>query len=291
VSAGRVPPRGPDDRREAGGAGRVPPRGPGPRREAGVAAREPEREPGGGEPGGGERLRLNKALSAAGLGSRRAVERLVHAGRVELNGEVVLDLGRRVDPEHDRLEVDGSRVVLDPRRRYWLLNKPGGVVTTASDPEGRPTVLELVPDQPRVFPVGRLDRDTEGLLLLTNDGPLAHRLGHPRFGVERRYLAEVERVPAGLVARLRRGVELEDGPARALRARVIARAGRRQMLEIGMVEGRNREVRRMLEAAGAPVRRLVRTGFGPVTLARLRPGGHRPLTQDEVRALYRAVGL
>jgi len=253
-----------------------------------VTAGAASRPAAGGDEG---RLRLNKALSAAGLGSRRAVEALVRGGRVEINGEVVLDLGRRVDPERDRLEVDGSRVVLDPRRRYWLLNKPGGVVTTASDPEGRPTVVELVPGQPRVFPVGRLDRDTEGLLLLTNDGPLAYRLGHPRFGVERRYLVEIEQVPPGLVARLRRGVELDDGPARAQRARLIARSGRRQMLEVAMVEGRNREVRRMLEAVGAPVRRLVRTGFGPLKLARLRPGEHRPLTADEIRALYRAVGL
>jgi 23S rRNA pseudouridine2605 synthase len=242
------------------------------------------------EPSAGE-LRLNKALSAAGLGSRRAVEELVRAGRVSIDGQPVLDLGRRVDPVNERLEVDGSRIVLDDRQRWWLLNKPAGVVTTAADPEGRPTVVELVPAEPRVYPVGRLDRDTEGLLVLTNDGPLAHRLAHPSYEVEKRYLAEVNDLPAGLTRRLLDGVELDDGPARALRARVVARSGRRQMVEVVIAEGRNREVRRMLEAAGAPVRRLVRTGLGPLRLTGLPPGGHRALSQSEVRSLYRLVGL
>jgi 23S rRNA pseudouridine2605 synthase len=244
--------------------------------------------------GEGERLpplRLNKALAQAGFGSRRAAEQIVLAGRVEINGEVVLDLGRRVDPERDRLSVDGIRVVLDTRRRYWLLNKPAGVVTTASDERGRPTVIELVPDNPRVYPVGRLDLDTEGLLLLTNDGDLAHRLMHPSYGVHKRYLAEVEQLPPGTVARLTRGVRLEDGPARAERARIVGRSGRRQMLEIDMVEGRNREVRRLLDAVGAPVRRLVRTSLGPLRLTGLAPGEHRPLTPEELRKVYKAVGL
>jgi 23S rRNA pseudouridine2605 synthase len=236
-------------------------------------------------------VRLNKVLAAAGLGSRRAVEELVVAGRVSVNGTTVSDLGRRVDPERDRVEVDGSRVVLDQRRRYWLLNKPAGVVTTASDPEGRPTVVQLVPEHPRVFPVGRLDRETEGLLLLTNDGELAYRLTHARFGVEKRYLAEVDRLPAGALARLRQGVELADGPARAERARAVAGSGRRQMVEVVLVEGRNREVRRMLDAVGAPARRLVRTAVGPLELRGLAPGEHRALRPEEVRGLYRAVGL
>jgi 23S rRNA pseudouridine2605 synthase len=248
---------------------------------------EPPQEGG----GGGGALRLNKALSAAGLGSRRAVEELVRAGRVSVDGQVVADLGRRVDPARDRVEVDGSRVVLDQRRRYWLLNKPPGVVSTAADPEGRPTVVGLVPEEPRVFPVGRLDRDTEGLLLLTNDGPLAYRLTHARYGVEKRYLAEVERLPADAPARLRRGVVLEDGPARPARVRVVAAAGRRQMVEVVLVEGRNREVRRLLDAVGAPVRRLVRTGVGPVRLRGLAPGEYRALRPDEIRGLYRAAGL
>jgi 23S rRNA pseudouridine2605 synthase len=240
---------------------------------------------------GGASLRLNKALSGAGLGSRRAVEELVRAGRVSIAGEVVRDLGRRVDPARDRVEVDGSRVVLDERRRYWLLTKPAGVVSTAADPAGRPTVVELVPTQPRVFPVGRLDRDTEGLLLLTNDGPLAYRLTHARYGVEKRYLAEVERLPADALARLRKGVQLEDGFARPARARVVAGSGRRKMVEVALVEGRNREVRRLLEAVGAPARRLVRTAVGPIRLTGLAPGDYRPLRPEEIRKLYKAAGL
>jgi 23S rRNA pseudouridine2605 synthase len=251
-------------------------------------------------PGGGARdaggagagkVRINKALSAAGLGSRRAVEDLVRAGRVSVDGEVVQDLGRRVDPAHDRVTFDGSRVVLDERRRYWLLNKPAGVISTAADPSGRPTVVGLVPDQPRVFPVGRLDRDTEGLLLLTNDGPLAYRLTHARYGVEKRYLAEVERLPADAPARLRKGVQLQDGLAKPVRVRVVAGAGRRRMIEVVLVEGRNREVRRLLEAVGAPVRRLVRTAVGPVRLTGLAPGEFRALRPEEIRGLYRAIGL
>jgi 23S rRNA pseudouridine2605 synthase len=240
---------------------------------------------------GGGRLRLNKALAQAGLGSRRAVEDLVRAGRVAVNGQVVRDLACRVDSAADRVSVDGTRVVLDTRRRYWLVNKPAGVVTTASDPQGRPTVVDLVPREPRVFPVGRLDLDTEGLLLVTNDGELAYRITHPRFGVPKRYLAEVEELPPDALARIRRGVELDDGPARAERARVVSRAGRRRMLEVVMVEGRNREVRRLLAAAGAPVRRLVRTAIGPLRLTGLAPGAYRALRTDEVRRLYQTVGL
>ena len=256
-----------------------------------------DRKPGGGEgPAGdgrdvGEPVRLNKALSGAGLGSRRAVEELVRAGRVSIGGQVVHDLGRRVDPVSDRVEVDGSRVVLDERRRYWLLNKPTGVVSTASDPAGRPTVVEMVPSQPRVFPVGRLDRDTEGLLLLTNDGPLAYRLTHARYGIEKKYLAEVDHLPADAPARLRKGVELEDGFARPTRVRVVAGSGRRRMVEVVLVEGRNREVRRLLDAVGAPVRRLVRTAVGPVRLTGLAPGEYRPLRPEEIRRLYKAAGL
>jgi 23S rRNA pseudouridine2605 synthase len=236
-------------------------------------------------------MRLNKALSAAGLGSRRAVEELMRAGRVSVDGHVVEEMGRRVDLARDRVEVDGSRVVLDERRRYWLLNKPAGVVSTAADPAGRPTVVEMVPTQPRVFPVGRLDRDTEGLLLLTNDGPLAYRLTHARYGVEKRYLAEVERLPADALARLRKGVQLEDGFARPVRARVVAGSGRRKMVEVVLVEGRNREVRRLLEAVGAPVRRLVRTAVGPIRLTGLAPGEYRPLRPEEIRKLYKTADL
>jgi 23S rRNA pseudouridine2605 synthase len=286
--------------RRARGTG--PTGGPTTRPRRGAAANPRPRAAGGGraEPAGGgaaeqadgaQLLRLNKALSGAGLGSRRAVEELVRAGRVSVDGEVVQDLGRRVDPARDRVEVDGSRVVLDERRRYWLLNKPAGVITTAADPSGRPTVVGMVPDQPRVFPVGRLDRDTEGLLLLTNDGPLAYRLTHARYGVEKRYLAEVERLPAAAPTQLRQGVELEDGLAKPVRVRVVAGSGRRRMIEVGLVEGRNREVRRLLDAVGAPVRRLVRTAVGPIRLTGLAPGEFRALRPEEVRSLYQAVGL
>ncbi len=235
-------------------------------------------------------MRLNKALSAAGLGSRRAVEELMRAGRVAIDGQVVEEMGRRVDLARDRVEVDGSRVVLDQRLRYWMLNKPPGVVSTASDPQGRPTVVDLVPEDPRVVPVGRLDRETEGLILLTNDGELANLLTHPRYGVEKRYLAEVDLLPGNAVTRLQQGVELDDGPARAERARVVAGSGRRRMVEVVMLEGRKREVRRLLEAVGAPVRRLVRTGIGPLRLTGLAPGEYRPLRPEEVRDLYRAAG-
>jgi 23S rRNA pseudouridine2605 synthase len=293
---GRAARRGPAATGEGGrprrnGAGPATPRrSPGSRPDRpGSEPRAPASETG--APVAGTALRLNKALSAAGLGSRRAVEDLVRAGRVSVDGEVVRDLGRRVDPAHDRVTVDGSRVVLDERRRYWLLNKPAGVISTAADPSGRPTVVGLVPDQPRVFPVGRLDRDTEGLLLLTNDGPLAYRLTHARYGVEKRYLAEVERLPADAPARLRRGVELEDGLAKPVRVRVVGGAGRRRMLEVVLVEGRNREVRRLLEAVGAPVRRLVRTAVGPIRLTGLAPGEFRALRSDEIRSLYQATGL
>ncbi len=296
-------PRAQPERRAVARDPRSERRAAGPERHAG----RPERRAAGPDPrserpagaGGGEAaegaesegIRINKALSAAGLGSRRAVEELVRAGRVGVNGEVMREMGRRVDLARDRVEVDGSRVVLDKRLRYWMLNKPLGVVSTADDPQGRPTVVGMVPGEPRVYPVGRLDRDSEGLVLLTNDGELANRVTHPRYGVEKRYLAEVERLPASAVARVQQGVELEDGLARAERARVVAGSGRRRMIEVVMVEGRKREVRRMLEAVGAPVRRLVRTTIGPLRLSGLAPGEYRALRPEEVRSLYRAAGL
>ncbi len=229
--------------------------------------------------------RLQKVLAAAGLGSRRACEILIEEERVTVNGEVAV-LGRRVDPETDRIEVDGLRVPVRPGLVTYLLNKPRGVVTTASDPQGRRTVVELVPPEPRVFPVGRLDADTEGLLLLTNDGDLAHRLTHPSFGVEKEYLAQVEGTPTpAALRRLREGVELEDGRTAAAKATLVAPG------VIGLVihEGRNRQVRRMCEAVGHPVRRLVRTRIGPLAERRLKPGEWRSLDLDEVRALEAAA--
>jgi len=239
--------------------------------------------------GAREGERLQKVLARAGIGSRRASEALIAAGRVTVDGEVAV-LGARVDPAHDRIVVDGVPVVVDETRVYWLLNKPAGYVTTAHDPQGRPTVIELVPPEPRSFAVGRLDRDTEGLLILTNDGELAELLTHPRHGVEKAYLAQVEGVPSpGALRALRAGVELEDGPARAVRAQVVQRARDGSALEIVLKEGRKRIVRRMCEEIGHPVQRLVRTRIGPLTDPKLAPGAHRPLTQAEVRSLYAAA--
>ncbi len=235
--------------------------------------------------------RLQRALARAGVGSRRGCEDLIRAGRVTVNGRTA-ELGDRVDPSADRVEVDGERVAVDPRARYLAFNKPAGVLTTVRDTRGRADLSRFLPGGDRVFAVGRLDRDSEGLLVLTNDGELANRLMHPRYGVEKEYLAEVEGTPTEhRLARIRRGVELEDGPARALDARAGARAGGRGAVRLVMGEGRKREVRRLLAAVGLPVRRLVRVRVGPVRLGRLRPGQVRELSPEEVRALYRAAGL
>lgn len=233
----------------------------------------------------GERERLQKVLARAGFGSRRRCEDLISAARVTVDGEVAR-LGDRVDPESAVVEVDGVVVSVRPGLVHYLLNKPAGVVTTAEDPQGRPTVLELVPDEPRVFPVGRLDMDTEGLLLLTNDGSLAHRLSHPSFGVEKEYLVHVEGQPRRAdVRRLREGVELEDGSTAPAKVVVVEPS----LLRITIHEGRNRQVRRMCEAIGHPVRRLIRTRIGPVSDRRLGPGEWRELTVVELRSLERAV--
>jgi len=232
---------------------------------------------------GGERRQ--KVLARAGLGSRRVCEELIADERVTVDGEVAW-LGRRVDPATARVEVDGVPIGVRPDLVHYLLNKPAGVVTTADDPQGRAIVVDLVPSEPRVFPVGRLDRDTEGLLLLTNDGDLAHRLTHPSFGVEKEYLAEVEGRPGrGALRRLRQGVDLDDGPTAPATVGVVSPS----VLRIVIHEGRNRQVRRMGEAVGHPVRRLVRTRIGPITDPHLAPGSWRSLTVDEVRALERAA--
>ena len=234
----------------------------------------------------GEPERLQKVLARAGLGSRRACEELIAAGRVAVDGTTA-QLGMRVDPERARIVVDGSPVITRHDLVYYLLNKPRRVMTTAHDPEGRPTVLELVPDEPRVFPVGRLDYDTEGLLLITNDGELTQLLTHPRYGVPKTYLVEVEGVPApSAVRQLRTGVELEDGVTAPARVRVVGRHEDRAAIEITIHEGRNRQVRRMCEAVGHPVQRLVRTRVGPLSDERLEPGTWRELRPTEVRRLY-----
>ena len=230
--------------------------------------------------------RLQKVLAARGWGSRRVCEELIAAGRVTVNGDVAV-LGRRVDPDVDLVEVDGAPVGTKPGLVYYLLNKPAGVVTTAKDTHGRATVAELVPDTPRVFPVGRLDADTEGLLLLTNDGELANRIAHPRHGIDKEYLATVGGGPVspGAVRRLRDGVELDDGPTAPAKVSQPSPG----VLRITIHEGRNRQVRRMCEAVGHPVTRLVRTRIGPLQDRRLAPGAWRPLTIDEVRALAEAT--
>jgi 23S rRNA pseudouridine2605 synthase len=232
------------------------------------------------EPGSaGERLQ--KVLAQRGYGSRRVCEELIAAGRVRVNGEVA-QLGRRVAVEQDQVEVDGHLVSVRPGLVHYLLNKPAGVVTTVKDTHGRRTVIDLVPSEPRVFPVGRLDAETEGLLLLTNDGELTHHLTHPSFGVEKEYLAQVTgTLSAGTLRRLREGVELEDG--RTTPAQVSQ--PQPGLVRIAIHEGRNRQVRRMLATVGHPVERLVRVRIGPITDRRLPPGQWRALTPDERRAL------
>jgi 23S rRNA pseudouridine2605 synthase len=233
--------------------------------------------------------RLQKVLARAGFGSRRAAEVLIADGRVTVDGEIAR-LGRRVDPEQAHVEVDGVPVTIRDGVVYYLLNKPRRVVTTARDPEGRPTAVDLVPPEPRVFPVGRLDYETEGLLVLTNDGELAQLVTHPRHGIEKAYLAEVGGVPRRAAIRsLREGVVLDDGPTAPARVRVVQRQGDTTALEIVVHEGRNRIVRRMCETVGHPVRRLVRTRIGPISDRRLAPGAWRPLRPREVRSLYAAA--
>jgi 23S rRNA pseudouridine2605 synthase len=238
-------------------------------------------------------IRLQRVLASAGLGSRRACELLIEEGRVEVDGKQVRVQGMRVDPKSAVIKVDGLRIASAPDHVYLVLNKPKGVVSTMSDPEGRPSLQEYVGDRnARLFHVGRLDVDTEGLILLTNDGDLAHRLSHPSFGVEKTYLAEVMGPIARDVGkRLKQGVELEDGLVQVDSFRLISQVGSRVMVELSLHEGRKHVVRRMLEEVGHPVSRLVRTDVGPITLGNLKPGKQRKLSQQEVGALYRAVGL
>lgn len=235
--------------------------------------------------------RVQKVLAAAGIGSRRACEELIAAGRVAVDGEVV-SLGAKADPTENVVTLDGERIHTNPQLVYFLLNKPPGVVTTVADPQGRPTVMDLVPANPRVYPVGRLDRETEGLLLLTNDGELANRLAHPRYEVEKTYVAQIRGAPRKRALReLLDGVELEDGVARARSVRELGSAGDRTLLEVVLAEGRKREVRRMLAAVGIPLDRLARVKLGPLPLGDIAPGKFRPLNSAEVRELYKAVGL
>ncbi len=240
-----------------------------------------------------EGVRLQKVLATAGLGSRRACEQLIAAGRVEVDGVVVRELGVRVDPRRAVVHVDGMRLQLDTSLVTLALNKPLGVVSTMHDPQGRRSLAEFVADRPeRLFHVGRLDAETEGLLLMTNDGELANRLAHPSHGVQKTYLATVEgRVKGAVGMRLRSGVQLEDGPAAVDEFRVVDTSPDATLVEVVLHEGRNHIVRRLLEEVGHPVTRLVRTQVGPIRLGALRPGRTRVLGREELGALMSAVGL
>jgi len=237
-------------------------------------------------------MRLNRYLATCGVASRRAAEALITAGRVRINGAVVTELATFVKPGEDRVEVDGAEVAPEADRVYLLLHKPAGTITTAMDPQRRPTVMSLVPSRPRVFPVGRLDQDTTGVLLLTNDGTLAHRLLHPRYKVDKEYVAVVEGpVAEDALDSLRRGVLLEgeERPTAPAEVTVLHRGSGRTRLRIVIREGRKRQVRNMLDAVGHPVIELARLRFGPVELGDLEPGAHRPLTAEELAALRREV--
>jgi 23S rRNA pseudouridine2605 synthase len=238
-------------------------------------------------------IRLQKVMAAAGVGSRRACEELIAQGRVSVDGETVTEQGRRVDPETAIVRVDDMRITTSSDAVHLALNKPRGMVTSMTDPEGRPHVGELLQGRKeRLFHVGRLDAETEGLLLLTNDGELAHRLTHPSYEVPKTYLAEVVGPVARDVGRqLRDGVDLEDGTARVDGFRLVDSHANRVLLELVLHEGRKHVVRRLLAAVGHPVQQLVRTQIGPVHLGDQRAGKMRSLTPQEVGALYALVGL
>ena len=246
-----------------------------------------------GEPQG---VRLQKVLSQAGIASRRLAEKMIIDGRVEVDGQVVTELGTRVDPDASVIRVDGARVVLDDSLVYLALNKPVGMHSTMSDDRGRPCIGDLVEHRVRgnkkLFHVGRLDADTEGLILLTNDGELAHRLMHPSYEVPKTYVATVAgAVPRGLGKKLRAGIELDDGPAAVDDFAVVDAIPGKTLVRVTLHEGRKRIVRRLLKAAGFPVQALVRTDIGTVSLGEQRPGSIRALRRNEIGDLYKAVGL
>lgn len=240
-----------------------------------------------------EGIRLQKVLAAAGLGSRRKCEELIAMGRVEVDGRPVLEMGTRVNPETAVVRVDGERVNVAPEMTYLALNKPAGVVSTMSDPEGRPCLGDYFgTGKQRLFHVGRLDTDTEGLLLLTNDGELSNRLTHPSWGVEKEYLVEVNGVVRKeTVRQVLSGVVLDDGPVVVDDLKIVQEGEGRSLIAVTLHEGRNRIVRRLLEHAGHPVRRLVRTRVGTVHLGDMRPGAVRPLNRAELSGLFESVGM
>lgn len=239
-----------------------------------------------------EGIRLQKVLAEAGVASRRASEQLIADGRVEVNGQVVLEQGMRVDPERDTIRVDGSRIPPPRRHVYLVLNKPRGVISTMDDPQGRPTLAEYVPARLGLFHVGRLDTETEGLLILTNDGEFGHRLAHPSYEVPKTYLVEVEgMLDNKVLKRLEKGLMLDDGPVKPDMVKLVARHENKSLVSITLHEGRNRIVRRMMDSVGHPVRKLSRTSIGPVRLGQMAPGSTRELTRDELGKLLDLVGM
>jgi pseudouridine synthase len=242
-------------------------------------------------------IRLNKFLSMSGVASRRAADQLIEQGRIEINGKVVTALGTKIDPEADDVRVDGRRLRRAPERRYLLMNKPAGVMSTRNDPQRRKTVIDLLAGAGVTgffYPVGRLDYDSEGLLILTNDGALAERLSHPRYGVPRTYEAKVEGVPDDRdLDRLRRGIVVDERRTRPARVHLLrstpAKRGPQSVIEITIHEGRNRQVRKMCDAIAHPIVALRRIRFGPIADARLAPGAIRDLRPEELRALRAAV--
>ena len=238
-------------------------------------------------------IRLQKVIAAAGLASRREAEEMIVNGRVEVNGRLVTELGTRVYPASDVIRVDGSRIPPQRHHVYLALNKPKGVVSTLDDPEGRPTLKNYLPRKSgRLFHVGRLDAETEGLIILTNDGDFAQKLSHPSFEIDKVYIVEVEGVmdnPA--LKRLSKGVSLEDGFVKADKVRLVSRSSNKTLVEITLHSGRNRVVRRLLEAVGFPVQRLARTRIGPIRLGNLASGQTRELTLAEIGMLYDRAGL
>jgi 23S rRNA pseudouridine2605 synthase len=241
-------------------------------------------------------VRLQKVLSQAGIASRRVAERMIIDGRVEIDGQLVTELGTRVDPDVSVIRVDGARIVLDDSLVYLALNKPRGMHSTMSDDRGRPCIGDMVEHRVRgnkkLFHVGRLDADTEGLILLTNDGELAHRLMHPSYEVPKTYLATVKgSVPRGFGKKLRAGIELDDGPVAVDDFAVVDAVPGKTLIRVTLHEGRKRIVRRMLAETGFPVQTLVRTDIGAVSLGEQRPGSIRALRRNEIGELYKAVGL
>ncbi|RKE21873.1 pseudouridine synthase [Streptomyces sp. TLI_171] len=290
----RKPAPAPRPRRDGQGAPGDPRRQPQRSRElqGRIEDRVLARHEGPGKEVGEDGERLQKVLARAGMGSRRACEELIAQGRVEVNGQPVLEQGRRVDPMNDEIKVDGLTVATQSYL-FFALNKPAGVVSTMEDPEGRQCLGDYVTNrETRLFHVGRLDTETEGIILLTNHGELAHRLTHPRYGVTKTYLAAIQGpLPRDLGKTLAKGVELEDGWARADSFKVVSNLGKNYLVEVTLHEGRKHIVRRLLAEVGFPVDKLVRTAFGPISLGDQKSGWLRRLTNPEVGTLMREVGL